>query len=78
MYTIEVYNEFRNDGFGYEDDMCPMNYYIIRDQDSVLIAETDWTHGFLSLEQAYQIMRIYTNECFIAIIEGVEYKFSEK
>lgn len=70
MYTIEVNNKYRNDGFGYEDDVCPMNYYIVRDHDLVLITETDWAYGFMTISQACEVARHYTSDSFAVMIEG--------
>lgn len=55
---IEIINMYKNDGWGYADDFCPMYYYKITSNGEV-ISETDWDYGFADVTSASAYMEIY-------------------
>lgn len=75
MYTIEIYNEYRHDGYYYADDFAPMYYYVIRNSDGEHVGETDWTYGFMTIEQACEVARRRTSGSFAVMIEGETHFF---
>ena len=75
MYTIEIYNEYRHDGYYYADDFCPMFYWTMRNEDYKNIGETDWAYGFMTISQACEVARRYTSGSFAVMIEGETHFF---
>ena len=75
MYTIEVYNEYRHDGYYFADDFAPMFYYVVRNSDGANVGETDWAYGFMTIEQACEVARRRTSGNFSVSIDDETHFF---